>query len=178
MASDTKVTVSPAEFPQDRGSVAALFAAYAKSLGIDLTFQSFDEEVASLPGKYASTSGGALFLARATSPETNSASGEEITKSNDIIIGCVAMRALQPPHSCELKRLYIIPQGRGCGAGKLLLESAIAKARELGYKEMFLDTLPSMSAARRLYMTAGFEEVKAYYESPIEDTSFQRLKLD
>ncbi|KAF2261278.1 putative acetyltransferase [Lojkania enalia] len=174
MASKSGITITQARFPDDRDVVMALFTEYAKSLGIDLAFQSFEYELASLPGKYATGSGGALYLAFASSPNANSPVKE---RPIGAAIGCVALRAFRQPLVCELKRLYIIPQSRGLGAGRKLLEAAIERAKEMGYKEMLLDTLPGMAEARKMYRYCGFEEVEKYYESPIEDTSFMKLRL-
>ena len=155
----------PAEFSRDREVVAALFAAYAESLNIDLSFQSFSDELSQLPGKYAAEKGGTLFLAHATD------------SSPARVIGCVAVRAFSPPETCELKRLYIVPEARGMGAAQRLMDAAIGKARQLGYSHMLLDTLASMTAARKLYVQYGFEEVDKYYDNPIEGTVFMRAAL-
>jgi putative acetyltransferase len=139
-----------------------LFEAYAASLGIELAFQDFATEMASMPGKYAPSSGGALLLARNTEGEA---------------IGCVALRAMPTEGSCEMKRLYVDPAGRGLGVGKALAVAAIGVAKELGYRAMRLDTLPSMSSARALYKALGFVEIDAYYSTPIEGTLFLELSL-
>ncbi|KAL1599836.1 hypothetical protein SLS60_007641 [Paraconiothyrium brasiliense] len=159
------ISITPAQFPRDREVVATLFAAYAESLNIDLSFQSFDDELSQLPGKYAAEKSGTLLLAydSNTSPAT--------------VIGCVAVRAFSPPDTCELKRLYIVPEARGMGAAQRLMDAAIGKARELNYHYMLLDTLASMTAARKLYVRYGFEEVDRYYDNPIEGTVFMRAAL-
>ncbi|ORY10054.1 acetyltransferase [Clohesyomyces aquaticus] len=167
------ILTTPAKFPDDHTLVSCLFTAYAESLEIDLAFQNFAQELSSLPGKYAPENGGALLLARSP-PQIASAD----TSQPQTPIGCVALRAFAPPRICELKRLYIVPDARGLGAGRKLLEAVIGKAREMGYKKILLDTLPSMVAARKMYAAFGFEEVEKYYESPIEGTCFMRLRLD
>lgn len=175
----SSLTIREARFPQDLEVVTELFTVYAKSLGIDLSYQNFEHELASLPGKYSSSNGGALFVVCVPSPNPSSTASNSSSKSpNQQVIGCVCIRAFNPPDICELKRLYIAPESRGLGAGRMLLEAAIIEAKNLGYKEMLLDTLPSMVAARRMYRAFGFEEVEKYYESPIEETSFMRLMLD
>ncbi|KAF2450147.1 GNAT family acetyltransferase [Karstenula rhodostoma CBS 690.94] len=160
-----EITITPAEFPRDREAVAALFAAYAESLRIDLSFQSFADELSQLPGKYAAEKGGTLFLAHAADA------------SLPKVVGCVAVRAFSPPDTCELKRLYIVPEARGMGAAQRLMDAAIEKARELGYDHMLLDTLASMMAARKLYARYGFAEVDKYYDNPIAGTVFMRAAL-
>lgn len=159
--------VRPATFPADAEAVSKLFLAYEAFVPVSLDFQNFSREVASLPGKYAVENGGALYLAYIETPESP-ATGRAV--------GCLGLRAFTGSESCELKRLYLAPEARGLGVSKLLMDAAIAKARELGYKEMLLDTLSSMTTARRLYVNYGFVEVDAYYES-VPDAVFYRLKL-
>ncbi|KAK7182324.1 hypothetical protein DPSP01_002375 [Paraphaeosphaeria sporulosa] len=161
----SQITITTAEFPRDREAVAALFAAYAESLNIDLSFQSFTDELSQLPGKYAAEKGGALFLAQAA----------DSTPAK--IVGCIAVRAFSPLDTCELKRLYVVPEARGMGAAQRLMNAAIEKARDLGYDYMLLDTLANMTAARKLYTRCGFAEVDKYYDNPIEGTVFMRAAL-
>ena len=131
--------------------VRKLFREYAAGLGVDLSFQGFDEEVAALPAGYD-----VLFVA-----------GSE---------GCVGVR----PFSggiCEMKRLYVRPSARGTGLGKKLAEAAIAHARTLGYATMRLDTMPAMGAAQALYASLGFVEIAAYRHNPVAGTRFMELDL-
>ncbi|KAK6435364.1 hypothetical protein LTR95_008450 [Oleoguttula sp. CCFEE 5521] len=155
-------TVNEASTPDDIAAVEILFKAYTKWLHLDLTFQGFADELASLPGKYAPPNG-ALLLARLA--------------SFDEAIGCVAIRPLSGGGFCEIKRLYVTFAGRGTGVGKALAVAAIDQARQIGYKAVRLDTLPSMSAARALYESLGFTEIGPYYESPLEGTIFLELIL-
>lgn len=173
MSDKVKLTIRPAQFPEDLHFVSSLFQAYALSLPIDLSFQKFENELASLPGKYSSENGGALYLASTTS----SAAVTDRSESNEQIVGCACLRAFSAPDVCELKRLYITPESRGLGAGRKLLQQSIDKAKESGYKEMLLDTLPTMIAATAMYKGFGFEVVDKYYDSPVEGTVFMRLKL-
>jgi ribosomal protein S18 acetylase RimI-like enzyme len=145
----------------DLGHVAQLFRDYAASLDVDLAYQDFEAELASLPGKYAPPAG-ALFLAR-------HAKGDAL--------GCVALRPLDDRGACEMKRLYVAAGARGMSLGRALAEAAIAEARLLGYSEMRLDSLPSMTAAKDLYRRLGFVEMQSYYASPIRGTTFMRLQL-
>ena len=149
---------------EDLAATVDLFRAYAKSLGIDLTFQGFEDELAGMPGKYAPPTG-ELLLAR-------NAQGKPV--------GCVGLRALGPSDDrcCEMKRLYMLPSARGLGIGKALVEKILDSARKLGYKEIKLDTLPTMEAALSLYRKAGFVQVGAYYDSPLQETIFLACSLD
>jgi putative acetyltransferase len=156
-------TVEPVRSPPDLEAAIALFTAYTTALGIDLAFQDFATEMASMPGKYVPPKG-ELLLAK-------DAAGHAI--------GCVALRPL-PVHGeyvCEMKRLYVSPEGRGTGAGRKLAETVIEVAESIGYQEMRLDTLPSMSAALKLYAGLGFVGILPYYETPLEGTRFLSLKL-
>ncbi len=136
----------------DIATIVALFRAYADGLGVDLCFQGFEEELATLPGKYAPERGGALLVAR-------DAQGDAI--------GCVALRALGPG-VCEMKRLYVAPAGRGLGLGRALAQAICEAGRELRYREIRLDTLPTMTEAHRLYASMGFAPTAPYYDNPVE----------
>jgi putative acetyltransferase len=136
-----------------------LLLEYAAALGVDLCFQNFSDEVASLPGDYAPP-GGALFLAHC---------GTELA-------GCIALRRIDA-ETCEMKRLYVRPAFRGKKIGRMLAESVIDKARELGYRRMRLDTLPSMVEAQKLYRDLGFFEIPAYRHNPVPGSRFLELTL-
>ena len=147
--------IAPARTAADFADAARLLHAYAASLPVDLGYQGFDAEVATLPGRYAPPEG-ALLVARAP---------------GDAAVGCVAMRPLGGG-VCEMKRLYVAPSGRGLGLGRRLAEAVIAVAERAGHREMRLDTLPSMAPALGLYRALGFAPVPAYYETPVAGTVF------
>lgn len=145
----------------DLDAVARLFDAYACSIGIDLGYQDFDQELATLPGKYAAPDG-ELLLARDRSGAP---------------LGCVGLRPIEPAGCCEMKRLYVAPEARGLGLGKALVAAVIAEAERIGYREMRLDTLPTMAEAISLYRQAGFRPIGPYYRTPIEGTLFFARRL-
>jgi GNAT superfamily N-acetyltransferase len=140
--------------------VRELFREYADSLGVDLSFQGFEDELARLPGEYEPPRGAILLACE-----------------GDDAAGCVALRPLEPACICELKRLYVRPASRAGGLGRALTLAAIDEARRLGYARMRLDTLPSMGAARRLYARLGFREIEPYRFNPIVGTQFLELDL-
>ena len=137
-----------------------MFAAYARSLKIDLGFQDFEAELANFPAKYAPPAG-LVLLAR--------------THRGDPL-GCVAIRPLLAS-CCEMKRLYVTPEGRGLGVGRALVTAIIQEAERIGYQTMKLDTLSTMIEAIRLYRRQGFVDIKAYYDTPIADTVFMQRQL-
>jgi ribosomal protein S18 acetylase RimI-like enzyme len=142
--------IRPAQARDDE-RVRQLLREYADGLGVDLSFQDFEAELADPLGFYE------LVLI---------AEGE----------GCVALRRIDD-ESCEMKRLYVRPEARGAGLGRRLAEAVVAEARSRGYRRMLLDTLPSMAAARALYAALGFREVEPYRFNPIEGTAFLELVL-
>ena len=140
-----------------------LFREYAQALGVDLCFQNFDAELATLPGEYA-TPDGALLLA--------------FVDGN--LAGCGALRALRDvdyPNACEMKRLYVKPAFRRCGLGRVLAQALMDRAAESGYSTLLLDTLDDMEAARGLYKALGFEDIPPYYFNPIAGAHYLKVDL-
>jgi len=153
--------IGTAQSAADLREVAGLVADYAASLPIDLSYQDFAAELAGLPGKYAPPRG-ALLIARGAAGAA---------------LGCIALRPLDEPGICEMKRLYVRPEARGTGLGKALAEAIVAAARERGYAEMRLDTLESMAGAIALYERMGFARIAPYYAPTPEGTVFMGLRL-
>jgi ribosomal protein S18 acetylase RimI-like enzyme len=145
----------------DLVATIALFRSYAASLDVDLAYQDFEGEMAAMPGKYAQPAG-ELMLARG---------------ADDRPVGCVGLRPLDIPGCCEMKRLYVSPDGRGTGVGKSLVDAIVAVAERAGYREMRLDTLSAMTRAQALYRKLGFEVIAPYYETPVAGTLFMRRRL-
>jgi putative acetyltransferase len=153
------VIIVPAQDAQSITEVRSLLLEYAASLDVDLAYQSFSEEVASLPGEYAPPRG-CLLLAR----------------EGALPVACVAVRSLDA-HACEMKRLYVSPSGRGSGLGRELAVAAIEFGRTAGFRVMRLDTLPSMTAAQALYRALGFREIAPYRFSPVVGNLYMELTL-
>lgn len=139
-----------------------VFREYAQGLGVDLCFQDFETEVATLPGEYALPRGALL-----------------VAKVDGKLAGCCALRPLDGvdyPNAAEMKRLYVCRAYRGLGLGRQLAEAALDAARRAGYACVLLDTLDDMEAARALYEDLGFEEIPPYYHNPIAGAHY--LKAD
>lgn len=144
------MTVIHVATSEDAERVRELFRAYAGELEVDLGFQDFETELADPLGFYE------LVLLAAD--------------------GCAALRQIDE-QTCEMKRLYVQPAGRGTGLGRALAETLIAHARARGYDRMRLDTLPAMDAARKLYSALGFQEIEAYRYNPVPGTTYFELDL-
>ncbi len=140
-----------------------IFQDYARHLGLDLSFQNFNAELANLPGDYAAPQGGLL-----------------LAFVDDALAGCGAFRPLADvdyANACEMKRLYVRPAFRRFGLGRLLAQALIDQAVQAGYSAMLLDTLDDMESARGLYETLGFAEVPPYYFNPIPGAHYLKVDL-
>jgi putative acetyltransferase len=151
--------LSEAASAADFACACVLFEEYAAQLRIDLGFQGFAAELAHLPEIYAAPDG-CLFLARL----------------DGAAIGCGALRRFAAD-ACEMKRLYLRPEARGASLGRRLAEALVAKARELKYTRMLLDTLEEMAPARALYRSLGFHERTPYYDNPSAGVVYMELDL-
>jgi ribosomal protein S18 acetylase RimI-like enzyme len=153
------VQIVPAVTARDVEIVCELFREYEQALGVDLCFQGFEEELATLPGRYAPPRGRLL-----------------IAWDGDEVVGCVALRSLGDD-LCEMKRLYLRPSLRGKGVGRALATRVIDEARAIGYRAMRLDTLPTMTEARALYESLDFRRIPPYYPSPVPGTLYMERAL-
>ncbi len=141
--------------------VRELFLEYAHSLGFSLCFQSFDEELAGLPGDYSPPRGRLLLAELEGRPA-----------------GCVALHAIYA-EVAEMKRLYVRPEFRSKRVGVRLVEAIIGEAQKIGYRCIRLDTVESvMKAAVAMYRQFGFREIPAYRENPMPGTLYMELNLD
>lgn len=161
MPADESVTVQfvSKDSLRDIDLIRLLFLEYAKSLNFDLCFQSFDEELAGLPGDYAPPDGW-LLLAYF---------GEKVA-------GCVGLRKVADG-VCEMKRLWVRPEFRGKKIGRKLAEEIIDEARKIGYSIMKLDTIDTMKEAIAMYKSMGFTETSAYRYNPVRGARYMELKL-
>jgi GNAT superfamily N-acetyltransferase len=149
-----------AEAKEDIEDARAIFREYERWLGMSLCFQSFEEELATLPGKYSPPEG-RLYLARIQGS----------------IAGCIALRKLDEG-ICEVKRLYLRESARGQGIGLALIEKLIDDARAIGYARMRLDTHPpKMGKAVSIYEAHGFYEIPPYYDNPHSSVLFMEKIL-
>ena len=143
----------------DIPEVRAMLREYVAWIGLDLAFQEIDEEIADLPGDYDEPTGALL-----------------VAEENHHLIGMIALRPLTGS-ICEMKRLWVRPEGRGRGVAKELVAQILEQARHLNYDEIRLDTLPMMTTAQSLYESLGFHDVAPYYKTPITGTRFMAKRL-
>jgi putative acetyltransferase len=143
-----------------------LFIEYAEWLGVDLGFQGFERELATLPGAYARPRGRLLLAGMP---------GDAF--------GCIALRPLDTEGGGasgaigEVKRLYVRLTARNGGWGRRLVEAVVAEARAIGYRELKLDTLDGMTEARALYGRLGFRECAPYYDNPLAGAVYMTRSL-
>lgn len=160
----TPVPIRQAVDPVDVAQARALFEEYAAWLNVDLSFQGFAQELATLPGAYAPPRGRLLI---AGLPEA--------------AVGCIALRPLAADafavSTGEVKRLYVKPDARGTGLGVRLVTTLVTEARAIGYRELKLDTLERMTDARRVYERLGFAECSPYYHNPHPDVVYMARTL-
>jgi GNAT superfamily N-acetyltransferase len=151
--------VFQAQTDKDLETIKTLFAEYADSLGFDLDFQNFEEELTNLSGEYID-SAGCLLLA----------------EYKGQIVGCVGLKQFGDG-ICEMKRLYVRPEFRGLGIGKALAKDVIKEAKKIGYNRMRLDMVLPRDAPRELYISLGFKDIEPYRYNPIEGAVFMELTL-
>lgn len=137
----------------------AMLVSIDPSFSIYLDIQHYDEEAGNPAAKYALPRG-RLYLAL----------------HDGKAAGCIALRPLSDDR-CKLKRLYVRPEFRGKGIARMLCERILEEAEKTGYREIYLDTLPELSDAIRLYEKLGFTYTDSYNDSPLERTVFMKKVL-
>ena len=160
ISSNPSLTIVQASTPAQIEQVRELFLEYANSLGFSLCFQSFDQELAGLPGDYAPPEGRLL-----------------LAEYEGKLAGCVALHKIDD-EVCEMKRLYLRPAFRGKGLGRALAEEILRQARAIGYQRLRLDTVePVMKDAVGMYRRLGFREIAPYRENPMPGTLYMEMDL-
>lgn len=152
------------ESPSDWAETRSIFLEYASTLNVDLCFQDFENELATLPGEYAAPRG-ALILAQIDGQ----------------VAGCCALRPLDSSdysNAAEMKRLFVRHAFRGFGLGRQLTQAILDSAKKAGYSCVLLDTLDDMESARALYEDLGFEEIPPYYHNPIAGAHYLKVDID
>jgi putative acetyltransferase len=158
-----EIRLATPDTPELLAATREIFREYAQSLDVDLCFQNFEHELATLPGDYAPPSG-ALLLAFI----------------DGALAGCGALRGASDAdyaNACEMKRLFVRPAFRRFGLGRAIAEALLDEAQKAGYSEVLLDTLDDMEAARGLYASLGFEEIPPYYYNPIPGAHYLKATL-
>jgi putative acetyltransferase len=146
-----EIAASPAQFEAGR----EIFTQYAGFLNLDLSFQGFTEEMASLSAVYGPPAG-CLLLAQTVGGKC---------------VGAVGLRKLETGVA-EIKRMFVLPEYQGIGVGNALMEAFIPKAKELGYNSIKLDSIRSLDKALTLYRKFGFVEIESYRYNPFPDAVF------
>jgi len=171
------LAITPARGDDDMAAVARLFREYQISIGTDLCFQGFEEELKTLPGAYAPPRGD-ILVARAGRAAAGVVALRPLPNYGGARLTCGgAGLSGAAGDTCEMKRLYVRPAFRAAKLGRRLAERAIDEARQRGYRGLVLDTLKEMTAAQALYRALGFAEIGAYYDNPIEGVRYFRLAL-
>ena len=153
------IEIKMAETATDFANAKKLILEYVAWLGIDLSFQNFDKEMAGLPEMYNHKDGG-LFIAYI----------------NEEAVGIAGIRRFNK-NDGEIKRMFVQPNSRGLGIGQLLLNHCIDNARKLNYDTIKLDTADFMKSAIKLYTDHGFKEISAYRHNPHESAKYFELNL-
>lgn len=137
-----------------------LFRAYAAGLNIDLSFQSFEQELVNIQQQYSEPEGALVIVFTATGDP----------------IGCFGIRKSEVG-VCELKRMYLKAEYRGQGIGDQMMNALLDLAAKLGYQKIRLDTLSSMNSAVGLYRKYDFYLIDPYRFNPIEEALYFERKL-
>ncbi|HTX18507.1 MAG TPA: GNAT family N-acetyltransferase [Bacteroidota bacterium] len=154
------VDIIRASTPEEYETAGKLFFEYANSINVSICFENLDKEVADLPGAYAEPSGRLL-----------------LAYSDNQLAGCCALKRVDD-RACEMKRLFVRSEFRGKGIGKRLARALAEEAKKIGYADIRLDTLPSMTEAIALYRSIGFVPTTPFRQIPVEQALFMQASLD
>jgi N-acetylglutamate synthase-like GNAT family acetyltransferase len=160
-----EIVVREAVGADDIAAVRRLLRGYGDYLAANpagaanICIEGYEQELEGLPGLY--------FLVL-------------LAEVDRVAAGCVALkRVAKDGSACEMKRLWVDGAFRGLGLGRRLVQEVIARAKQMGWKTMYLDTVPAaMPEANRLYAAMGFEKTERYNKNPIEEVAFFRLSLE
>ena len=131
----------------DDAAVAGIIRQVMSEFGaVGCRFSSADPEVDAMTAAYAGPRSAFFVIERAGR-----------------VLGCGGMGPLAggDPDVCELRKMYFLPELRGCGLGSELLERILEAARASGYRRCYLETLEHMYDARRLYLRRDFQSIDA-----------------
>ncbi|MDD4602826.1 MAG: GNAT family N-acetyltransferase [Bacteroidales bacterium] len=137
-----------------------MFLEYAISIEFDLSFQNFIQELASLSGLYSNSAGAGFLL-----------------NIHGISVGCIGIRKITPDVAV-IKWFYVRPGVGSPKIKKILLESAIEWAKELGIKNICLNPEDSMASAVKVFKEAGFIEGIGKQQTGTVKTKFLGLSLN
>jgi len=86
-----------------------------------------------------------------------------VVEMEGVLIGGAGVAPLEggDPDTCELRKMYFLPAGRGRGAGAALMVQCLQAARGFGFRRCYLETLRGMDAAMKLYERSGFQRIAA-----------------
>jgi GNAT superfamily N-acetyltransferase len=155
------LTIVEARTPEEIATARQLMTEYAAALRLKPCLQGFDEEMRTLPGRYAPPAG-RIFLAY----------------WDEQAAGVVALRPLGEAGACEMKRLFVRARFQGKSLGRRLVARLIREAEAMGYQRIKLDTMPGkMDQAIALYRELGFSEIAPYYSTPASELLFMELDL-
>ncbi|MGB3152517.1 MAG: GNAT family N-acetyltransferase [Maribacter sp.] len=91
-----------------------------------------------------------------------------VVEESDHILGCAGVAQLEnyDGNVCELQKMYFLEEARGRGLGKQMIETCLLRAKEFEFEKCYLETMPYMKEAQKLYKKFGFE----YIDAPMGNT--------
>lgn len=153
------MVIRDVHFPSDSRELRQLIHEYADWLGIDLSYQDFEGEMANLEALFSLPNGQYTFA-----------------MVGSVVAGGVGFRRIDE-HTAEVKRLYVRPEHQGKDIGWFLMENLRLKLKGLGYDRLVLDAVPPTIKAQALYERMRFTEIEPYFHNPVPDTKFYAFDL-